>query len=151
MTPRFHAFGIFFFLRFLVKKQSSFHRFFPIFVFCTISLQHFIAFIATFISSFFSFVFDMATSKTTITNNLTPLDESNLVQKTNELQNIRVSYQINAKNYLKWSQFIRTYSQRKGNREYTKTSLSIVSLCIFKPPATSPHKFRYESSYHFNF
>ena len=31
-----------------------------------------------------------------------------------ELQNIQTTYRLNGKNYLKWSQFIRTYLKGKG-------------------------------------
>ena len=31
-----------------------------------------------------------------------------------ELQNIQTAYRLNGKNYLKWSQFIRTYLKGKG-------------------------------------
>ena len=41
-------------------------------------------------------------------------EESNSVQKIGELQNIRASYRLNGKNYLKWSQFVRTYLKGKG-------------------------------------
>ncbi|GAV59939.1 UBN2_3 domain-containing protein, partial [Cephalotus follicularis] len=33
---------------------------------------------------------------------------------TGDLQNIRATYRLNEKNYLKWSQFVKTYLKRKG-------------------------------------
>ncbi|KAI6704296.1 hypothetical protein NL676_013432 [Syzygium grande] len=33
---------------------------------------------------------------------------------TGDLQNVRVTYRLNEKNYLKWSQFVKTYLKGKG-------------------------------------
>ena len=42
------------------------------------------------------------------------LDDTPAVQKSGDLQNIRASYRFNGRNYLKWSQVIRTYLKGKG-------------------------------------
>lgn len=49
-------------------------------------------------------------------------DDSNSVQKTGELQSIRASYRLNGKNYLKWSQFVRTYLKGRGRLSHLLTS-----------------------------
>ena len=41
-------------------------------------------------------------------------DEVNSNQMTGDLQNVRANYRLNEKNYLKWSQFIKTYLKGKG-------------------------------------
>ena len=56
--------------------------------------------------------FIVSTSETIISSN--PSEESNSAQKTGELQNIRASNRLNGKNYLKWSQIVRTYLKGKG-------------------------------------
>ena len=53
-------------------------------------------------------------TETTIYSNFNPYNESNSVQKIGDLQNIRAPYRLNGKNYLKWSQFVRTYLKGKG-------------------------------------
>ena len=54
------------------------------------------------------------TTEATISSNPNPYNESNSVQKIGDLQNIRAPYRLNGKNYLKWSQFVRTYLKGKG-------------------------------------
>ena len=56
----------------------------------------------------------MSISETIVSSNTNPSEESNSVQKTGDLQIIRASYRLNGKNYLKWSQFVRTYLKGKG-------------------------------------
>ncbi|EXC02059.1 hypothetical protein L484_024023 [Morus notabilis] len=56
--------------------------------------------------------FIMSTSETTISSN--PSEESDYVQKTGDLQNIRASNRLNGKNYLIWTQIVRTYLKGKG-------------------------------------
>ncbi|XP_044504086.1 uncharacterized protein LOC123224478 [Mangifera indica] len=56
----------------------------------------------------------MSASEITISSKSNPSEESNYVQKIGDLQNIRASYRLNGKNYLKWSQFGRTYLKGKG-------------------------------------
>ncbi|CBI26263.3 unnamed protein product, partial [Vitis vinifera] len=41
-------------------------------------------------------------------------DEVNSNEMTGDLQNVRANYKLNEKNYLKWSQFIKTYLKGKG-------------------------------------
>lgn len=41
-------------------------------------------------------------------------DTSNPISKTGDLQNIRVTYRLNGRNYLKWSQMVRTYLKGRG-------------------------------------
>ncbi|KAG0461572.1 hypothetical protein HPP92_021869 [Vanilla planifolia] len=54
----------------------------------------------------------MSASKVPVSTNQP--EEMNSAQKTGELQNVRASNRLNGKNYLKWSQFIRTYLKGKG-------------------------------------
>ena len=54
----------------------------------------------------------MSTSQTTVTSS--PSEEPNSIQKFGELLNIRASNRLNGKNYLKWSQIVRTYLKGKG-------------------------------------
>ncbi|KAG0492319.1 hypothetical protein HPP92_005717 [Vanilla planifolia] len=54
----------------------------------------------------------MSASKVPVSTNHP--EEMNSAQKTGELQNVRASNRLNGKNYLKWSQFIRTYLKGKG-------------------------------------
>lgn len=41
-------------------------------------------------------------------------EKVNSNQSIGDLQNVRASYRLNGKNYLKWSQFVPTYLKRKG-------------------------------------
>lgn len=41
-------------------------------------------------------------------------EEANTNHMTEDLQNVRATYRLNEKNYLKWSQFIKTYLKGKG-------------------------------------
>lgn len=45
---------------------------------------------------------------------LNPTEEPSPVQKPGSLQSVRASYRLNGKNFLKWSQFVRTYLKGKG-------------------------------------
>ncbi|KAG0452767.1 hypothetical protein HPP92_025197 [Vanilla planifolia] len=54
----------------------------------------------------------MSASKVLVSSNQP--EEMNSAQKTGELQNVRASNRLNGKNYLIWSQFIRTYLKSKG-------------------------------------
>ena len=49
----------------------------------------------------------MSTSETTIA--FVQFDEAHSNQMTGDLQNVRASYRLTEKNYLKWSQFVKTY------------------------------------------
>lgn len=40
--------------------------------------------------------------------------ESVVVVQTSDLQNIQVAYQLNGKNYVKWSQLVQTFSKDQG-------------------------------------
>lgn len=41
-------------------------------------------------------------------------EEANTNHMTGDLQNVRATYRLNEKNYLKWSQFVKTYLKGKG-------------------------------------
>ncbi|KAH7524821.1 hypothetical protein FEM48_Zijuj06G0159800 [Ziziphus jujuba var. spinosa] len=56
----------------------------------------------------------MATSASSTLSNPNSSEKSNSVQKIGKLQNIRTSNRLNGKNYLKWSQIVRTYLKGKG-------------------------------------
>ena len=55
----------------------------------------------------------MSTSETTITSNPIPTEDTSSIQKIGDLQNVRASHRLNGKNYLKWSQVVRTYLKGK--------------------------------------
>lgn len=55
----------------------------------------------------------MSTNETKSTNTSLSEDVS-AAQKTGDMQNIRMSYRLNGKNFLKWSQVVRTYLKGKG-------------------------------------
>ena len=54
----------------------------------------------------------MSDSKATDTSRTA--EEASPAQKTGDLQTIRASYRLNGRNYLKWSQVVRTYLKGKG-------------------------------------
>ena len=54
-------------------------------------------------------IFEITPSKISI-----PSNKVNSNQMMGDLQNVRASYRLNEKNYLKWSQFIKTYLKGKG-------------------------------------
>ena len=56
----------------------------------------------------------MSTSETTITSNPIPTEDTSSIQKIGDLWNVRASHRLNGKNYLKWSQVVRTYLKGKG-------------------------------------
>ena len=60
----------------------------------------------------------MSTSEITVSSKSKLSEDSNSVKKIGDLQNVRASYRLNGKNYLKWSQFIRTYLKGKGRLDH---------------------------------
>ena len=108
-SSRFFLWGFLFFL----KQPSLLHLFFNLHR-CFSFLFFFILFYLDNLNCCEFLFFTMSTSEITVSNNSNPSEESNFVQKIGDLQNIRASYRLNGKNYLKWSQFVRTYLKGKG-------------------------------------
>ena len=102
------------FLFYFVTQYQSSRAFFQEFSFEQPSLLGAYFFLLMSFLFFFLLCSNLSTSKTTISNTPNTSEEVTSIEKIRDLQNIRASYRLNGKNYLKWSQFICTQLKGRG-------------------------------------